>query len=132
MDTDAIDRALPVFARAPEVKLAYFFGSRATDAAGPMSDYDFAVYFDGLTAREMFERELAIASDLTKALETDAVDLVNLTACDMPELKYDIVTKGVRIFTVEPFHILVEPMIWNEYFDFHEGQVRSGLTRSKP
>jgi hypothetical protein len=132
MDSAAIERAREVFARYPCAKLAYLFGSRATGNAGPLSDYDFAVYIDGLTEREMFDCQLDILSDLNKTLGTDAVDLVNLTTSEMPELKYDIVKDGLRIYTVEPYHVLVEPRIWNEYFDFHESLVRNGLTRSTP
>lgn len=65
MDTNAIDLAVPVFAQTPAVKLAYFFGSRATGESGPLADYDFAVYLEGLAADEMFACELEIASELT-------------------------------------------------------------------
>ena len=86
MDDHAIERDRQVFARHSAAKLAYIFGSRATDNAGPMSDYDFAVYFHGLTMQQMFDCELEISSELSKALKTDAVDIVNLTTSEMPEL----------------------------------------------
>ena len=44
---------LPVFKSIPEVKLAYFFGSRATGDDGPASDYDFAVYLDEHDAKKI-------------------------------------------------------------------------------
>lgn len=118
------------FAHHTALKLVYFFGSRAEGHAGPMSDFDFGLYFDGLTLAEMFECELEVATAIGRILNTDAVDIVNLTTCEMPELRYDIVTKGQRIYTVEPFHVIVEPRIWNEYFDFRDGLVRNGLTRA--
>jgi len=35
-----------IFENHPAVKLVYFFGSRAANASGHLSDYDFAVYLD--------------------------------------------------------------------------------------
>ena len=49
MENPIVKKALPVFGANPGVKLAYFFGSRATGDSGPMSDYDFAVHLEGLT-----------------------------------------------------------------------------------
>lgn len=112
------------------VKLAYLFGSRATGEAGPTSDYDIAVYFDGLTESEMANQLLTIASELQEALGTDAVDFVVLNTTDAPELKYDIIKHGIRIHDVEPYHVLIEPQILNEYIDFYEGLKRFGLTRA--
>ena len=34
----------PIFKDYPEIKLVYFFGSKARGEGGPLSDYDFAVY----------------------------------------------------------------------------------------
>ena len=33
----------PIFQLFPEIKLAYFFSSKATGNDGPLSDYDFAI-----------------------------------------------------------------------------------------
>ncbi|MFA6243377.1 MAG: nucleotidyltransferase domain-containing protein, partial [Candidatus Hydrogenedentales bacterium] len=100
--------------------------------AGPMSDYDFAVHFDGLTVREMSHRQLDLVSELQKALATDDVDVVVLNTTEAPELKFDIIKNGRLIYDLEPYRVLVEPEILNEYFDFHDGLVRNGLTRSAP
>jgi predicted nucleotidyltransferase len=124
------DKVCPVFERFPALKLVYFFGSRATGTEGPISDYDFAVYFDGLDKRQMFDCQLRLLCDLEKALGTEHVDVVVLNTNEAPELKYDIIKDGLRIYTIEPFHVIVEPEILNEYFDFHAGLVRNGLTRS--
>lgn len=97
-----------------------------------MSDYDFAVYFDGLTRREMAERQLNLLSDLQKALGTNAVDLVVLNTTEAPELKYEIIKNGRLIYDVEPYRVLLEPQILNEYLDFHDGLKRFGLTRAEP
>ncbi|MBI2633622.1 MAG: nucleotidyltransferase domain-containing protein [Parcubacteria group bacterium] len=33
-----------IFAEFPQIKLVYFFGSKARGNDGPLSDYDFALY----------------------------------------------------------------------------------------
>jgi len=130
MSSPIADKVRTVFERLPAVKLVYFFGSRATGDAGPMSDYDFAVYFDGLSVRDMMNCQLDILSELQKTLATDDVDLVVLNMTEAPELKFDIIKNGQLIYDIEPYRVLVEPEILNEYFDFHDGLVRNGLTRS--
>ena len=80
----------------------------------------------------MMDCQLTVLSELQKALGTDAVDLVVLNTAEAPELKYDIIKNGLRIYTVEPYHVIVEPQILNEYFDFYDGLKRHGLTRSTP
>lgn len=132
MDTDIFQRLQEIFERHSAMKLVYLFGSRAKGDAGPLSDYDFAVYFDGLDTWQMFQARLTLMGELERSLQSNAVDVVVLNTNEAPELKYDIVVQGKRIYTVEPFHIIVEPRIWNEYFDFHDGLVRNGLTRSTP
>lgn len=132
MSQSIAEKTLPVFQQHPAVKLAYFFGSRATGDPGPRSDYDFAVYLDGLTDCEMVECQLRLLADLQKALATDAVDLVVLNRAEAPELKYEIIKNGICVHEIEPYPVLVEPEILNEYFDFHDGLVRFGLTGATP
>ncbi|MBI5091154.1 MAG: nucleotidyltransferase domain-containing protein [Candidatus Hydrogenedentes bacterium] len=132
MDNPVTEKVFPVFERFPGLKLVYFFGSRAAGDPGPMSDYDFAVYFDGLSNREIMDSQLSLLSELQKALATDAVDLVVLNTAEAPELKYEIIKNGLLIYDVEPYRVLVEPQILNEYFDFYDGLKRFGLTRAAP
>lgn len=40
---------IKLFENYPEIKLVYLFGSQAEGKTGPMSDYDFAIYFDEKT-----------------------------------------------------------------------------------
>ena len=124
------EKVRSVFEAFPDVKLAYLFGSRATGDIGPRSDYDFAVYFDGIDCPSAPDQQLSLIVALQRALNTDEIDLVVLNNTDAPELKYDIVTKGIRLYEVEPYHVLVEPRIWNEYFDFYDGLKRFGLTKA--
>ncbi len=97
-----------------------------------MSDYDFAAYFDGMTTFDIAECQLTIMSELQKALGSDAVDVVVLNTVEAPELKYEIIKNGICIYDIEPYLVLVEPEILNEYFDFYDGLKRFGLTQSAP
>lgn len=114
-----------VFEAREEVKLAYFFGSRARGDAGPLSDYDFAVYFGGITPAEAFDLKLALLNGLSRVLGTDAVDLVILDNIDAPELGYQIVSEGKLLVDCEPYKVIIEPRLMNAYFDFKA--VRNGV-----
>ena len=46
------------------------------------------------------------------------MDSVILNYTDAPELKYSIIKSGKVIYEIEPYKLLIEPKILNEYFDF--------------
>ncbi len=114
--------------RYPEIKLFYFFGSAATGGAGPMSDYDFAVYLSGVSRKAMFDLKIDLQSKLSLLLETDRVDVVVLNTAESVELKFNIIKEGKLIFERDYFKLLVEPKILNEYFDFYHSLSRHHLT----
>jgi predicted nucleotidyltransferase len=118
------------FRRYAEIKLVYFFGSRAKRSYGPLSDYDFAVYFDGTKADRMFLVKLELIAQISRVLKSDRVDIVILNLTNSPELKYLILKEGILIFEKEPFKVIVEPKILNEYFDFHKMLSKYGLTEA--
>lgn len=123
------EKICAIFKRYPAVKLGYLFGSRATGTSGPLSDYDFALYLEERDEAAMFDTKLRIQPDLAQALGTDRVDVVILNLAQSPELKYAVIAEGTLLYEVEPFRMLVEPRILNEYFDFHEMLKRHELTR---
>ncbi|MFA6006440.1 MAG: nucleotidyltransferase domain-containing protein [Candidatus Paceibacterota bacterium] len=129
MDTATKRKITEVFSACPQVVVAYFFGSRARGDAGPMSDYDFAVQFDKLSSLERSDLKLKLLADLSYILKVDAVDLVILNDAISPELKYAAIAEGEIIFEREPFRVLTEPKILNEYFDFRKILLRHGLTK---
>ena len=125
------DNLVPIFASHEAVKLAYLFGSHAQGQAGPLSDYDFGVYLEETTDKsKMFDIRLALMAALARALKQDSVDVVVMNTTDSPELKYDVISQGKLLFEREPFRILVEPQILNEYFDFRDSLRRYGLTKA--
>lgn len=125
------DEVKNIFAAEPAVKLAYLFGSRARGEAGPLSDYDFAVYLDRqMDALAMADLKFKIQSELCLALATNNIDLVVLNTTYSPEVKYNIINEGQLVYEREPFKVLVEPRIMNEYFDFMGGLRKYGLTKA--
>lgn len=114
----------------PQVKLVYFFGSRAKDKYGPLSDYDFAVYLDEKDGKRRFEIKLGLIEKLSRKIGTDAVDVVVLNDTESPELKYSIIKEGRLIYEKEPYKVFTEPRILNEYFDFMHGLRKYGLTKT--
>ena len=121
-----------IFKQRADIKLVYLFGSRAHDETGPLSDYDFALYADTQDFKRLYDLKLSIQDELSRSLKTDNVDVVVLNTTESPELKYEIITKGKLIFEREPFRVMIEPKILNEYFDFHLQLERYGLTKAKP
>jgi predicted nucleotidyltransferase len=113
-----------------QLKLVYLFGSQATGKTGPLSDYDFAVYLDEKEPKKRFDTRLKLIAEISEIFKTDKVDICVLNDIEGPELKYNIIKEGIVIFEKEPFKIIVEPRILNEYFDFYAGLKRYNLTKS--
>ena len=121
---------LNVFQLYRQVKLVYFFGSRARRKEGPLSDYDFAVYLEEKDKNKRFETKLSLMSKLSLEIGTDKIDVVVLNDTESPELKYSIIKEGKLIYEEEPYKVFVEPRIFNEYFDFVSGLRKYGLTKT--
>lgn len=130
-----INKLESIFNIFPEIKLVYFFGSAATGTAGPTSDYDFAVYFDLRPDEEkdrekMFDVKFKLMDKLSRVLNADKIDVVILNLTESPEFKYEVIKNGKLIYEKEPFQVLVEPKILNEYFDFHYLLKKYNLTKA--
>lgn len=117
-----------IFELLPQVKLVYLFGSKATGTEGPLSDFDFAVLLDEKDAQKRFNTRIEILNKLSEALNTDKIDVIVLNDAKSPELKFSIIKDGKIIYEKEPYKVLLEPKILNEYFDFMDGLRRYGLT----
>ena len=118
------------FKASPEIKLVYFFGSRSKQEHGKMSDYDFAVYLDTKNKEKMYEIKIDMIVKISRLLKTDRIDVVILNLTNNPELKYLIVKEGLLIYEKEPFKVIIEPRIFNEYFDFHKMMAKYNLTKA--
>jgi predicted nucleotidyltransferase len=114
----------------PEIKLAYLFGSRATGHTGDLSDFDFAFYADEKDIKKLYDLKFTLGDKISRTLKTDKVDIVILNLTESPELKYNIIKEGKLIYSEEPFKVLIEPRIMNQYFDFHDLLARYNLTKA--
>ncbi|OGM30241.1 hypothetical protein A2630_03395 [Candidatus Woesebacteria bacterium RIFCSPHIGHO2_01_FULL_44_10] len=123
-----LDEIKHVFEQVGGVRLAYLFGSQASGQTGPLSDYDFAVYLGGKDRKKNFEKKIEIQNKISQVLKTNNVDVAVLNEIDEPEFKYSVITEGKLIFEKEPYKMLVEPAILNQYFDFHESLRKYNLT----
>jgi len=117
-----------IFKSYSEIKLVYFFGSRAVRKETTLSDYDFAVYLDVKENDRMFEIKFELFDKISRLLKTDKIDIVILNLTEEPEFKYLIIHEGKLIFRREPFKVIVEPLVLNEYFDFQKLLLRYNLT----
>ena len=105
--------AKKIFGQYPEIKLVYFFGSQAEGKGGLLSDYDFAVYFDGDTPKQKrFDIILKLNGVLTELLKTNQVDIITLNDDVGSLLKYQAVG-GKLIYNFEPYRLIAEPRILN-------------------
>lgn len=126
LDKQVVD----IFKLYPQVKLVYFFGSRARGTESQLSDYDFAVYLTEKDKKKRFEIKLGLMAKLSHNLRTDNVDVIVLNDSESPELKYNAIKEGGLIYEEEPYKLLLEPKILNEYFDFMYGLRKYNLTKT--
>jgi len=87
------------------VQLAILFGSHVSGDAHSRSDIDMAVEFDTVRPSDPVYNEvfLGLSADLSEALETDDVDLVDLQTTS-PELAETIFDHGVLLIG-DPEHV---------------------------
>jgi len=102
----------------PQIVLAYIFGSTATNTRGQMSDYDFAVYLDESDKKKRYDIKFSLMGKLSQTLKTNKVDVAVINDTDNVYLKHAIISEGKLLFEKEPYKVIVEPKIMNEYFDF--------------
>lgn len=118
-NADALAHILRSLAsRYPSIGAVYLFGSRAIGNTHARSDYDIAIYFDENDAVKRSNILYRLSGEIARALQSDDIDIHSLRDLQAPELKYQIITQGKVIFEREPFRLIFEPRILNEYFDF--------------
>ena len=91
LDRRTLDRLQEVLGEHP-IRLGVLFGSQATGAAGSHSDIDVAVEFLP-SVENRFKAQLKVGVDLTRALGTDDVDVVDLQSVP-PAVGYSALTTG--------------------------------------
>lgn len=108
-----------LFSKYKEIKLVYLFGSQATKKTTPLSDFDFALYLDpAISVIREKEIILRLISEISIIVKNNNIDIVSLNRPSSSLLKFNILKNGALIYQKIPYKILVEPTIYNEYFDF--------------
>ena len=87
-----------IFRAIREVRLVYLFGSKVYDDEGPLSDYDFGIFFDGGKFSPNLVAE--VTHTLSRALKTDRVDVVPLNRAPI-ELAYSVLVQGELIYELD-------------------------------
>ena len=130
MDKEQLQDLELIFRTYSAIKLVYFFGSKAAGKEGPLSDYDFAVYLDEKDKKRIFDIKFTLMDKISRLFKTDKIDIVILNLTESPELKYNIISEGQLIYESEPYRLIVEPKILNEYFDFRHLLLTYHLTKA--
>ena len=130
MKKNFLKKLQPIFRSYPQIKLVYFFGSRAQEKEGPLSDYDFAFYLDEKDKKKISEIQFELMDKISRVLKTNKIDVVMLNLVESPELKYNIIKEGKLIYEKSPFKVLIEPKILQEFFDFKIMLKKYNLTQS--
>lgn len=79
----------------PEIGLIYLFGSRASDQAGPLSDYDFALWVESM--QDLMAYRLGLVHELAVLMGEPNIDLVILNEAPV-ELAYHIIAAGKLLY----------------------------------
>ena len=130
MNSFQIERIKEIVAGYPQIKLVYFFGSQAKKEADLLSDYDFAIYLNESDNLKMRDIQFELAAKIAKVLQTDKLDIIVMNLVNNPVLKYNIIKEGIIIIEKDPYRILVEPKILNEYFGFQTELHKYNLIRA--
>ena len=67
---------------------------------------------------------------ISSVLKTDNIDVCVLNEDYSPELKYNIIRYGKVIYEIEPYKLLIEPNILNNFFDFRQSLIDYKLTKA--
>ncbi|MBI5332571.1 MAG: nucleotidyltransferase domain-containing protein [Candidatus Aenigmarchaeota archaeon] len=122
-----IESMRKLFAREKTVKLAYLFGSYATNKRTKLSDVDIAVLFDNkLNKSKMFKKELELINELSGLFKD--FDLVVLNNDIDILLKYNIIRTGILLKDSRQTRPEFEYNLMNEYLDRqHHEQLRADI-----
>jgi uncharacterized protein len=111
---DKIERIGAYFARIPQIKFAYIFGSCARGDHGPASDIDIAVFIDRRLSPFAFR--LRLIETMMRELRTERFDLIILNDAP-PVLKYEVVRQGLVIKEDKKRRVEFESKSLGEYLD---------------
>ena len=99
----------------PAAELVYLFGSRASNTAGPFSDYDIGVYFSDMPD---YHLKYYLGHQVAKVLDTNRIDIVVLNQAPI-ELRYSVIATGTVIYEItKAARVDFESLTLDLYGDF--------------
>ena len=110
----------PVLKTNEKIGIVYLYGSYASGQQNLASDIDLAIFFTEHDVVKRHDLLFKISSKISGALNTDKIDACSLNDLEGIELRYQIITRGHILFEREPYRLIVEPNILNDYFDFKD------------
>jgi predicted nucleotidyltransferase len=120
--------AVAEIGRRHELHLIYLFGSRGRAAAGPTSDWDFAVLFGGGAPQELLRKSADVELDLLKLVEGRA-EIVALDHAD-PVLRFEAIGGRLLYARTERERVLFEAAVLRDYQDSaHRRRIYAEATR---
>lgn len=114
----------------PKIGIMYFFGSQVTGKTHAQSDYDIAVYFDEPDVVKRHNILFELSGEISRVFQSDDIDIHSLNDLQNPVLKYHIIKDGKILFEREPYRVVIEPRILNDYFDFIYHLRKYNLTKA--
>ncbi len=129
LDEKIIAKIKEVCQKYAQIKLLYVFGSQTRGDAGPMSDYDFAVYLDEIDPQKRFEIKLGLIGEFTSILQRNDVDVAVINDAESPFFKYAVIKDGVLIFESKPYKVMAETAIMSEYLDLRESFLKYNFAK---
>ena len=119
MDVAGLKKKLePIFKKNQLVAIVYLYGSCARGTHSSLSDIDIAIFFTEENVVKRHSVLFLLNSEISAVLNTDKVDVSSLNDIEGIELKFQIISQGHVLYEKEPYRLLIEPSILNEYFDF--------------
>lgn len=118
MDKLLIKKLKKLFNEYSCIKLGYVLSFKARRANGFNMAYTFAVYLNQSSNLRRFNFKLKLMRALSELLETEKIDVFVLNDDISSSLKFSFIKEGILLKEVEPYGVIVEPRILNEYWDF--------------
>lgn len=101
---DKLNKLKEYFATEPSLEGVYLFGSFGTPEENALSDIDFGLIFNQAGKKQELWDLMALEAVLSRILERDDVDVVNLNTAPV-SIRFAAITTGELIFVRDPYKV---------------------------
>mgnify|MGYP001571454365 CR=1 FL=1 len=116
-DKEQLNKVLSPLFQKQGVKLAYFFGSAARNAMGPLSDIDLAVLWPK-TANAPMIKSLSLQREIQESLGEERFEVGSLNGQNL-SFCYVVISSGQCIYGAAEDRVAYETEILGQYLDFN-------------